>query len=73
MKYIIDYEEVIQKINSVTIEVEDEFEGDEIADKLEDNARNFKHPDDIFDALRDMGVEVIETCEGAEDCEYDIL
>ena len=73
MKYIIDYEEVVQKINSITIEVKDESEGDEIADKLEDKARNFNHPDDIFDALQDMGVKVVDTCEGAEDFEYEIL
>lgn len=72
MKYEIEYEETIKRINSVTIEVEDENKGEEIADELYDKTRDFNHPDDIFEALNDMGVKVIETCEGAEDCEYEI-
>lgn len=72
MKYEIEYEEIVRRINSVTIEVEDEDEGDEIAEELYDKARSFYHPDDIFAALDDMGIEVVETCEGAEDCTYEI-
>lgn len=72
MKYEIEYEETIKRINSVTIEVEDEDKGEEIADELYDKARDFNHPDDIFEALNDMGVKVVETCDGAEDCEYEI-
>lgn len=72
MEYVIEYEEVVKRINSVTIEVEDEDEGEEIADELYDKARDFYHPDDIFYALDDMGVKVLETCEGAEDCTYEI-
>lgn len=73
MKYTIEYVETVKKVNSVTIEVEDEDEGEEIADTLYDKARNFYHPDDIFAELDDMGVKVIETCEGSEDCEYEIV
>ena len=72
MKYEIEYEETIRRINSVTIEVKDEDEGEDIADELYDKARNFNHPDDIFASLGDMGVKVVETCEGAEECEYEI-
>ena len=72
MKYEIEYEETIKRINSVTIEVEDEGEGGDIADELYDKARDFNHPDDIFVALNNMGVKVVETCEGAEECEYEI-
>ena len=72
MKYEIEYEETIKRINSVTIEVEDEDEGEDIADELYDKARDFNHPDDIFAALTDMGVKVVETCKGAEECEYEI-
>lgn len=72
MKYEIEYEETIKRINSVTIEVEDEGEGEDIADELYDKARDFNHPDDIFVALNNMGVKVVETCEGAEECEYEI-
>lgn len=72
MKYEIEYEETIKRINSVTIEVEDEDEGEDIAAELYCEARGFNHPDDIFVALDNMGVKVVETCEGAEDCEYEI-
>ena len=72
MKYEIEYEETIKRVNSVTIEVEDEGEGEDIADELYDKARDFNHPDDIFVALNNMGVKVVETCEGAEECEYEI-
>lgn len=72
MKYEIEYEETIKRINSVTIEVEDKDEGEDVADELYDKARNFNHPDDIFVALNNMGVKVVETCEGDEDCEYEI-
>lgn len=72
MKYEIEYEETIKRINSVTIEVEDDDEGEDIADELYNKARDFNHPDDIFVALNNMGVKVVETCEGAEDCEYEI-
>lgn len=73
MRYTIEYEEIIRKDNSITIEVDDEDEGEEIVDELAKKVSEFYHPDDIFDALYDMGVEVIQTCEGAEDCEYEIL
>ena len=72
MKYTIEYEDTVKRINSVTIEVEDEDEGEDIADELYDKARDFYHPDDIFVALSDMRVEVVETCEGAEDVSYEI-
>ena len=72
MKYIIEYEEIVKRINSVIIEVDSEVEGKYIADELNDSARDFNHPDDIFITLDDMGVKIIETCEGAEYCEYEI-
>ena len=72
MEYTIEYEEVVKRINEVTIEVDNEDEGEEIADELAERTRGFDHPDDIFDALNDMGVKVLETCKGAEDCEYEI-
>lgn len=72
MKYTIEYEETIRRINFVTIEVDDEDKGEEIADELYDKASEFDHPDCIFEELNDMGIKIIETCEGAETCEYEI-
>lgn len=72
MKYVIEYKETIKRINSVTIEVEDEDAGEDIADKLYEKAKDFTHPDDIFAEINDIGVKVIESCKGAESCEYEI-
>ena len=73
MKYTIEYEETIKRTNSITIEVEDTDEGEDIANELYDLARRFDHPDDIFYAVSNMGYEVLDTCEGAEYCTYEVL
>lgn len=72
MIYTIKYEEIVRRINSVTIGVENENDGKEIADKLYDRVKEFDHPDCIFEELHDMGIKIIETCKGAETCEYEI-
>jgi len=72
MKYIIEYEETIRRINSVTIDVEDEKQGEKIADELSNKAKHYNHPDYILEDLWNMGIKVIEFCEGAEDCKYEI-
>lgn len=73
MQYTIEYEETVTRINSITIEVESEEEGDEIVEALGKNAGRYDHPDDIFFDLSNMGVKVVETCEGVEDCHYEIM
>lgn len=73
MKYQIEYEETIKRINSITIEVEDEDEGESIADELYYKRSYFMHPDAIVEALDDMGVKIVEVCLGAENCEYEIF
>lgn len=72
MKYTIDYGEVIRKNNSITIEVNDEEEGEWILNELAERAEDFEKPDDIFASLRDMGVTVVETREGTEEYECDV-
>ena len=72
MKFTIDYEERVSRVNSVTIEVENEEEGESIADRLCDVAYYWVHPDDIFSALGEMGKKVVERCDGAETAEYEI-
>ena len=72
MKYEIEYLETIKRYNTVTIDVENKEEGEKIADELYEKANKYDHPDDIFDDLSDMGAKVIERCEGAEECEYEI-
>lgn len=73
MKYEIEYSEVVERINSITIEVEDEDEGYEIADILAERSVDFYHPDDIFEALNEMDVKVAESSRGAEQVTYEIL
>lgn len=73
MKYEIEYSEVVERINSITIEVEDEDEGYEIADILAERSGEFIHPDDIFAVLGEMDVKVIARCDGAEQVTYEIL
>lgn len=72
MKYTIEYKETVRRINSVTIEVNNENDGEEIADKLYNKAKEFDHPDCIFEELHDMDIKIRETCKGAETCEYEI-
>lgn len=72
MKYVIEYEEVIRRTNSITIEVEDEDVGDDVVNELYYNSIKYDHPDCIFDDLRDMNVKIIDSCQGAENCEYEI-
>lgn len=72
MNYIIEYEEVVKRINSITIEVEDKEAGEEIADELDEIASDFNCPDDIFDALRDMSAKIVKTYKGTKSCQYEI-
>lgn len=73
MQYIIEYEEIVSRINEITIEVKDEDDAEGIVSTLSGICSDFTHPDDILFELEDMGVKVIEFHEGAENCEYEIL
>ena len=44
----------------------------EIVGELYDKAKEFYHPDCIFDELHDRGIKIVEICDGAETCEYEI-
>lgn len=72
MQYIIEYEETIKKVNSITIEVESEEKGDEIAEELAGKEGWYDHPDDIIFELDKLGVKIVERCEGAEKCSHEI-
>lgn len=48
MTYKIYCEETIKRTNSVTIETESEEQGEMIANKLNENASNYDHPDCII-------------------------
>jgi hypothetical protein len=72
VEYVIQYVETIKRTNSVTIEVENENRGEEIADELFNKQGNFDHPDDILYEINKMGVKIIETGRGYDLCEYEI-
>lgn len=73
MKYVISVEEVVRKINEYTIEVDNVDEAEDLLDRIEFDIDTSDHPDDIFEIIQNAGYEVIEYCEGAEDCEYELL
>lgn len=72
MKYEIEYEEKITRINSVTVEVEDECEGKYFSAELERCSHARNHPDDIFDSLEDLDAKIVGRFRGVEDVEYEI-
>ena len=73
MKYVISVEEVVRKINGYTIEVDSEDEAEELLDSIDFDISTSDHPSDIFEIIQNAGYEVIEYCDGAEDCEYELL
>lgn len=73
MQKVIYYDEQITRTNSVTIEVDDERYGEMIENSLASDAVDWNHPDDIFDALHEFGVTVLEREQGAESVEYEIV
>lgn len=73
MKQItVDYEESITRINSITIEVNDDFDEARMTDNLYDEFRGYSHPDDVERGLSAYG-KIVDTCEGAEECSYEFL
>ena len=73
MKYVIEVEEEIRKINIYTIEVNNENEAEEFLDSIECYINRCSHPDDVPEIIRQSGYEVLEYCEGAENCNYELL
>jgi hypothetical protein len=72
VEYQIEYEEKITKNNKIIIKVNNEEDGNNIADELYDRAKEYNHPDCIFEDLDSMGVEIVDIYEGAETCEYEV-
>jgi hypothetical protein len=72
MKYKIEIKEIVSKYNVYTIEVENEEEGEEIAEALEQYVEDASHPDDIPHAFAVVGANLVEIVEGAEDAEYEM-
>lgn len=73
MKYVFDVGEVIAKVNSYTIEVENEEEAEELLDSIAMDIDSCSNPDEIFEIISEAGYEVIEYCEGSENREYELL
>lgn len=73
MKYVIRYQETVQSVNKITIEVENENIGEKIEDALYDKAPKCNSTQDILISLDEMGAKVEEVCEGEENVKYEIL
>ena len=73
MKYVFEVAEVIEKINEYTIEVETEEEAEELLDSIAGDIAGAENPDDIIYIVREAGYDVVEYCEGAENCQYELL
>ena len=73
MKYMIEVEETIKRINSYTIEVDNEEEAEELLNDIESKINRSSCSDDIEEIIEDAGYEVVEYCEGAEDYECELL
>ena len=73
MKYRIEVEETIKRINGYVIEVNNEEEAEELLSDIESRINRSSCSDDIEEIIEDAGYEVIEYYEGAEDYEYELL
>lgn len=72
MKYEIEVKETVEKIITVTIEVEDEWEGLMIANMLEDDMKDVIHPDDVTGVFEKHSILIISKSEGSENASYEI-
>jgi hypothetical protein len=73
MKYRIEVEEIIKRINGYVIEVNNEEEAEELLSDIESRINRSSCSDDIEEIIEDAGYEVIEYYEGAEDYECELL
>lgn len=72
MEFKIGVVERITRVNTFTVEVEDEDEGEALLNLIEDDINDAEHPDDVVAAIRSQGYAIIEQVEGAEDVEYEL-
>lgn len=72
MRFNIDIEETIRRINTYTVEVLSDEEGNRLLEKIESGIRNAVHPDDVSLVIQDAGYKVQEITEGVEECEYEL-
>lgn len=73
MKYRIEVEEIIKRINGYVIEVNNEEEAEELLSDIESRINRSSCSDDIEEIIEAAGYEVIEYYEGAEDYECELL
>ena len=59
MEYKIEYEETVKRVKEITIEVDNEEEGKEIADALWDESDMYEKPKDIKTALEMMDIKIL--------------
>lgn len=73
MKYKIEIEETITRVNTYTVEAESEEELEQIVYAIEDAINSAKDRYDVLSAIQETGDGIIEFCEGEEKTEYELL
>ena len=73
MKYVFEVGETIEKVNSYTIEVKTEEEAEELLERIYCDIACASNTDDILGIVCEAGYEVIEYCEGSENCQFELL
>ena len=71
MRYTIDVQETITRINRYVIDVSDDEEAERILSEIEYEINNANHPDDVLYAISNV-TNIQEIIEGAEECSYEI-
>lgn len=72
MEFEIRVIERITKVNTFTVEVQNEDEGEALLNWIDDDINDVEHPDDVVAAIRSQGYSIIEQIEGTEDVEYEL-
>ena len=72
MQYEIRVEETVTRLNSYTVEVESEEEGDTLINCIADDVEDANHPDDIPCIIEEAGYEITKIAKGAEEESYEI-
>lgn len=72
MEFEIRVIERITKVNTFTVEVQNEDEGEALLNWIDDDINDAEHPDDVVAAIRSQGYSIIEQIEGTEDVEYEL-
>ena len=72
MRFEIEVNETVSKINTYIVEVDSEEEGESLLNMIEDDIDDVTHPDDISYVIQNAGYEIVKKIEGVEDFEAEL-